>query len=210
MASERPTILAVMIQSVQGALTRIAPPELRPGGALKASPIPRRKPAVLAESGFLADDTIARTTDEPEPSAKRETAEATDPPDLPGFETVARCGHANIVSKPAADGKARIYRASFSETLIDTFARQGCAQVLKGCNICSVRYEGCSAAVKAACTDAACLEEKCERKVICSAKTCSAQGAAPTCRSRLTQVKCVRQHFDEDGPTAPLTSGVKR
>jgi len=114
----------------------------------------------------------------------------------PSTNVVAKCGYATIVVNTAQDGKTPIFRASFAKEMVDELVLGGCAQFYQGCNVCSVRYEGCSVAEKAACTDTACLEKTCERKVKCSAKSCTARGKIPNCKARLARTQCRRTLFE--------------
>lgn len=109
---------------------------------------------------------------------------------------VAQCGYASILATLADDGETPLFRATFAPGMVDEMVSKGCAQFYQGCNICSVRFDECDAAEKAACTDAACLDRICERKVICSAKTCIARGKMPSCESRLARTQCRRSLFE--------------
>jgi len=111
-------------------------------------------------------------------------------------DIVAQCGYASIIANAAKDGETPVFYASFADGMIDEMVLGGCAQFYQGCNICSVRYEGCSEAAKAACTDAACLEKTCERKVKCTAKFCTVQGGTPTCKARIARTQCRRPMFN--------------
>ena len=129
----------------------------------------------------------------PIPRAKPDRAAKTLPAPAPGI--VAQCGYATIVAELDKDGKTPIFRASFAESMADEMVQGGCGQFFQGCNVCNVRYEGCDEAERAACTDAACLEKTCERKVICSAKTCTIKGKAPGCTSRIARTQCLKPLF---------------
>ena len=123
----------------------------------------------------------------PPPRPKPERA-----PPGPAIETVAECGYATIVSR-TMPGRQPVYRALFAPTMADAMAAEGCLAFQQGCNVCSIRYDGCSEAERKACKDAACLERKCERRVICSAKLCTVQGAAPTCEARIARTACLKR-----------------
>lgn len=168
-AAERTSLVGTLIEKVQTALLGIGMPEAKPF----LGPLPRPKP-------------------------ERDIAEApvADPP-KPSTGTVAQCGHATIIARPFGDGL--VYRATFAREMIDEMAGKGCASIQQGCNTCTVRYTGCDDAVKAACTDVGCLVEKCERKVVCSAKLCTVEGEAPTCESRIAQAACKKSLFGDEG-----------
>jgi len=144
--------------------------------------------AVMTALMAPAGDPISPPT--PRVNPKRTQAS---PPPKPGI--VAQCGAATIISALTPDGDALVYRATFAADMIDDKIAGGCAQFFRGCNVCSVRYDGCDEKEKAACTDTACLEKACERKVVCSSKTCRQQGKAPTCESRLARTQCMKKMF---------------
>lgn len=146
--------------------------------------------AILAPAGEPISPPIPRA--KPETSAKAKAKPAAKP--APGI--VAQCGYATVVADLSKDGKTPLFRVTFAEGMADEMVMDGCARFFQGCNVCNVRYEGCTEAERGACTDAACLEKTCERKVICSAKTCTAQGRAPTCESRLTRTQCMQPLFE--------------
>jgi len=127
----------------------------------------------------------------PLPNPKREGREA--PALEPGV--VAQCGPATIVSKLTRDKESLIYRTIFAPTMIDDMVKDGCAQFYQGCNICSVRYDGCSDEDKASCKTAACLEKTCKRRVRCSSKICQVQGKEPTCKARMARTSCRKRFF---------------
>jgi hypothetical protein len=170
-AAERTSALTSLKNSIQMMMTKIMAPE----GDPISPPTPTAKP-------------------------ERPSTDQTATKEKPGAPSViAQCGYASIVSTLAADGQTPIFRARFADGMIDEMANEGCAQFYQGCNVCSVQYLGCDDAVKAACTDAACLEAKCERTVLCSAKRCEARGKpggnVPSCKSRLMRTACIRQTF---------------
>lgn len=108
-----------------------------------------------------------------------------------GFAMTLRCEGAAILSRDLGDGE-RMFYAIFDPALRDRMIHEGCMQVVQGCNVCNVTYTGCSAAERAACTDGDCLAKTCERKVVCSAKHCTAQGTkAPPCTSRFARHACI-------------------
>ena len=139
-----------------------------PEGDPISTPIPRRKPGQPTQSA----------------------------PEKPASGVIAQCGYATIVSELSEDGDAPIFKVLFSDGMVDEMVADGCGRFFQGCNVCNVRYDGCSAAEREACTDVACLEKTCERNVICSAKSCAAQGEPPKCTSRLARTSCLQDLFD--------------
>jgi len=146
---------------------------LAPAGEPITPPIPRPKP----------DDTIEAAPEPPAPAA------------APSPGIVAQCGYATVLSGLAKDGTTPVFRVSFAEGMADEMVAEGCASFFQGCNVCTVRYDGCSAAERDACNSVACLEKTCERNVVCSAKSCEARGRQPTCESRLTRTQCIKTTF---------------
>jgi len=144
--------------------------------------------AVLAAIMAPAGDPI----DPPLPRINPKRDLATTPP-TPGV--IAQCGAATIVSKLSGDGETLVYRATFAPDMIDQMVERGCEQFYRGCNICSVRYDGCTDEEKNLCGTTACLERVCERKVRCSSKVCQARGKEPTCESRMARTECKRTFF---------------
>lgn len=203
-------MLTAALDSVQGMLSRIALPRTAPAAALR-TPVPRTKPERDILDAFLPDDSIGRIS----PDTSEETSEiaaAKGPKSLipKGYESVAQCGPATIIARESTGSAPRIYKASFAADMIDGFADRGCTLIQKGCNTCTVSYTGCSEAERKACTDAACLAEKCERKVVCSSKMCTAEGANPSCKWRIAQVSCLRSAFGNKAPDRPVTASKRQ
>jgi len=127
----------------------------------------------------------------PLPNPKREAAK----PPTPTPGVVAQCGPATIISKLTSDNETLIYRTIFAPTMIDDMVKDGCAQFYQGCNICSVRYEGCSDEERATCKTTECLEKTCKRRVRCSSKVCQVQGKEPNCKARMARTSCRKRFF---------------
>jgi len=154
--------------------------------AMLSGPIHALNAKIMAPEG----DPISPPT--PRPNPKRNLTKS--PAPKPGV--VAECGHATIISKYANDGETLTYRTIFAPDMIDDMVADGCGRFYRGCNVCSVRYGSCDAEEKAACTDAACLEKTCERKMVCSSKFCGSSGREPTCKSRMARTQCLKPLFE--------------
>jgi len=131
--------------------------------------------AVIAAIMAPAGDPISPPTPraKPKPTLKEKPALAEKPAPEPGV--VAQCGAATIISKLASDG--------------------GCGQFYQGCNVCSIRYDGCAPEDKALCKTSKCLERTCTRRVVCSSKACIIRGNAPTCEARMARTSCLKPMF---------------
>lgn len=140
-----------------------------------------------AFAGWFGGDAPEITP--PLPRAKPEQEEES--------EVVARCGPVSLVAGLDSDGETPVYTARFDPAMEDDLAAAGCERFYKGCNVCTIRYTGCSDAERAACTGAACLEEKCERRVRCSVKSCKVRGdTPPTCKARMARSHCLKKRFE--------------
>jgi len=123
-------------------------------------------------------------------SAAKDKGESED-----GTGIVAQCGPASIVSRLAPDGETLVYRTTFAPDMADALIGEGCAQFFQGCNVCTVRYTGCSDDERETCKTPECLEKTCERQVRCTNKSCEVRGRAPTCDSRMVRTSCLREMF---------------
>ena len=119
-------------------------------------------------------------------------------PELPEGVSLARqCTGSTILSREGTDGKS-VFWTTFSRDYFNDMIDQGCMRIARGCNTCFVTYSGCSEEERLACTDGECLSQKCERKVVCSAKHCTAEAEiAPSCDSRLARHTCLTSTFDK-------------
>jgi len=151
--------------------------------------------AVIAAIMAPAGDPISPPTPraKPKPTLKEKPALAEKPAPEPGV--VAQCGAATIISKLASDGETLVYRATFASDMVDKMVADGCGQFYKGCNVCSIRYDGCAPEDKALCKTSKCLERTCTRRVVCSSKACIIRGKAPTCEARMARTSCLKPMF---------------
>lgn len=118
--------------------------------------------------------------------------------DLPEGVSVARqCPASTILSRVVDSSGMRAFYAQYSSSAFNTMLAKGCTRIQQGCNVCKVQYTGCTAEQRAACTDGDCLARVCERKTICTAKSCSAVGTKPPpCHARFVRHACIEAAFD--------------
>ena len=110
-----------------------------------------------------------------------------------GPQVVRQCTDSRIVA--VERGGTMFYRAAFDPGFAEAEIERGCTLVQQGCNTCSVIWTGCALVASTKCGgDEDCLKAaSCERRVVCTAKTCEAEGRMPGCDSRLATATCLKR-----------------
>lgn len=119
------------------------------------------------------------------------------PAPRPDATVERRCAASTILSRVVDADGTRVFHAEYSPEAFRAMLSRGCTRIEQGCNACRIDYTGCTAAERAACTDGDCLARVCKRRVLCTAKGCSAYGTkAPPCEARFARHACVATAFD--------------
>lgn len=109
-----------------------------------------------------------------------------------GVEVVRQCSASTMLMRVIPKTDIRVYYARYSQSAFAEMVRAGCTRIQRGCNTCSVQYTGCTAGERAACHTTQCLERVCQKRMICTAKQCTAQAtSAPPCKARFARQACL-------------------